>query len=334
MNFLIDYLSFTLTEYSLYQFLKDIHFFEYKAEGGGGGRFYKKSLHYSGIHIYFNGETYFDKINEEGFFVDMTGIGCRTLETIFDNKLDWLEFITKYMRIENDNLNTAKMNITRLDIACDDKPQDNEKPLLNFYLLRSHYEQHKFIAKAKKHLEMRGTKKEEFERAIYFGSPESDRRIRIYDKQLEREQCGKKYGNHWVRVEMQCRRDAALHFYIRWLEKGNIGDVFSGVLLNCLRFTNEVNKNDHNQGKLTVCKWWSDFCNNAEKIKGVKIGGLEYNLDTLEDYIRKQVASSLLTYVTVHGGDINCLNEVINSTSLNLRQAAFLESYFADKSEG
>ena len=39
------------------------------------------------------------------------------------------------------------------------------------------------------------------EEAIYFGSATSDRRLRIYNKAMER-----KVGYHWIRVEFQLRK--------------------------------------------------------------------------------------------------------------------------------
>ena len=310
MNILVDYLTLTIKEYSLKKFLDDIHFYNVPYQHGGGGLgMYEKSIHFAGIHIYYNGHS-FQFCNDQ-FTITMSGTGCRAFESLFELQIDWISFIAYYMRIENDDYKTAKAHIARLDIACDDKPNDNEKPVLNFSTLRNHYEKDKFVCKARKHLQTRGTDTEEYEQCIYFGSSSTDRRCRIYNKALERTESGKYYDGHWIRCELQLRNKAALSFYLRSLEVGNIGECFSGVLIDYLRFTTEPNKKDHNQGRLNTCAWWSEFTNHASRIKGFLIGGAEYNLDTLQKYIRTQCASSILTYINLCGeeGFFNLLSD-------------------------
>lgn len=323
MNILVDYLTFTIKEYPLKKFLDEINFLTVPYTNGGGGfGIYEHSVHFSGIHVFFNGSFHLEC--SDMFTISMSGKGCRAFESLHDKNLDWLEFIGKYMRIENNDFLTAKAHIARLDIACDDKPELNEQPILDFIKLRNHYEKDKFICLAKKHTQSRGTETEEFEQCIYFGSPRSDRRIRIYNKALERTESGKPYDSHWIRCEMQLRNDTALSFYLKALEIGNIGECFSGMLLDYLRFTTEPNKRDHNQGRLKVCKWWLDFCNHSAKIKGFKIGGSEYNLDTLYNYLHKQASSSLLTYLAIHDGDFSCLNGILEDASLSPKQEKLL----------
>lgn len=323
MNILVDYLTLTIKEYSLKKFLDEIHFTKVPYINGGGMLNYEHTVSFGGIHICFNGGFNFECTDM--FTVSMSGKGCRTLESLFDLKLDWLEFISKYMRIENNDYLTAKANITRLDIACDDKPEREEDSILDFKTLRSHYEKDKFICKSKKHVQMRGTDTEEFEQCIIFGSPSSDRRCRIYNKALERTESGFEYDGHWIRCEIQFRRDSALSFYLRALEIGNIGECFSGVLLDYLRFTTEPNKKDHNQCRLKTCKWWTEFTNHSAKIKGFKIGGSEYNLESLYTYLRTQCSSSILTYLSIHDGDISCIYGLLEDTTLNPKQEKLIK---------
>lgn len=318
MNILVDYLTFTIKEYSLKKFLNEIHFTTVPYITGGGMFNYEHSVSFAGIHICFNGSFNFEC--SDMFTISMSGKGCRTFESLFDLDIDWLRFIYHYMRIENNDYKTAKAHIARLDIACDDKPEDGEQPILNYKTLRNHYEKDKFICKAKKHTQSRGTETEEFEQCIYFGSPRTDRRCRIYNKALERTENGKPYNGHWIRCELQLRNDNALSFYLTALEVGSIGQCFSGMLLDYLRFTTETNKKDHNQSRLNTCKWWTDFTNHSAKIKGFKIGGAAYNLDSLCNYLRTQCSSSILTYIAINDGNVDSLFNLFDDCTINKKQ--------------
>ena len=328
MYILVDYLTLTIKEYSLLKFLEESKLGLVPYEFSGGGLVtYEHSIYYGGIRIYYNGD-----INScsDIFTVNMSGTGCRTFESLHDKQLDWLEFIKYYMRVDLNDYKNSKAHISRLDIACDDKPEEGEEPLLDFLKIRSHYENDKFICKAKKHTQSRGTNTVEFEQCIYFGSPRSDRRLRIYNKALERQQAGKDYDKHWIRVEFQLRNDSALSFFLTCIETGDIGSTFSGVLLDYLRFTTEVNKNDHNQGRLRVCKWWLNFCNSAEKIKLFKIGGSEYNVDNLCNYLVKQVGGSILTYNILFGEDkydFNSLRSLLEDCHISDKQYKLIKDF-------
>lgn len=329
MNILVDYLTFTIKEYSLKNFLNEIHFTTVPYITGGGMFNYEHCVSFAGIHICFNGSFNFECADM--FTISMSGKGCRTFESLFDLNINWLDFIGKYMRIENNDYKTAKAHIARLDIACDDKPENDEEPILNYLTIRNHYEKDKFICKAKKHTQSRGTDTEEFEQCIYFGSPRTDRRCRIYNKALERTENGHEYSGHWIRCEMQLRNDSALSFYLKALEIGNIGKCFSGMLLDYLRFTTETNKKDHNQSRLKTCKWWTEFTNHSSKIKGFKIGGTEYNLESLCTYLRTQCSSSILTYIALNDGKIESLYNLLEDCTLNKKQEKLINEVLYER---
>ena len=65
---------------------------------------------------------------------------------------------------------------------------------------------------------------------VQFGSPKSDTLIRIYDKARERN-CPA--GNHWIRCELQLRRERAASF-IQLLQA--IGEAYCGMMMNYLWF--------------------------------------------------------------------------------------------------
>lgn len=156
------------------------------------------------------------------------------------------------------------------------------------------------------------------EQVIYFGSTHSDRRLRIYNKAIERG-----VEEHWIRAEFQLRNDTALSFYMRALECGSIGKAYQGMMYDFLRFTREKNLpdiQDHNQSRLTVTRWWKAFCANAARIKGFYIGGLEYNMERLERYLSKNAGSSMKTLLACTGGDIGKLVQFAEESKFNEHQ--------------
>jgi hypothetical protein len=110
---------------------------------------------------------------------------------------------------------------------------------------------------------------------------------------------------------------------MRALQYGDIGKAYCGMLADYLRFTKEVNTGAH-QDRLTVCRWWKKFCQNAERIKGFYLGGLEYNKDKLENYVGKQAGSSIKTFLAYNGGDFGQLLDLVQDRKLNVQQQDLL----------
>lgn len=81
-----------------------------------GRYFYKKSLYYDGIAIYYDGYT---KANgDQGVCVEMSGKGLRNWEEYSSADYDKIfDLILKNYSLDADN---RKMNLTRLDVAYDD----------------------------------------------------------------------------------------------------------------------------------------------------------------------------------------------------------------------
>lgn len=260
-------------------------------------------LYYGGIKIHYHEIS--EDIKKPLIVLDMSGQGCRLLETIKkdDVKFNWIDFIEHF-------LSTEGSHIARLDIACDDKVESEmEKPLLSFPLMVKHIIERRYISQANRKIYTDGD-----EQNIIFGAPSSDRRLRIYNKALERG-----FDGHWIRAEFQLRNESALSFYMRALERSDIGQAYYGLLYAYLRFTKEENDVNHTE-RLTVTRWWNTFCHGAEKIKGFYLGGCEYNMQSLQDYIRNQSASSLKTFLEIKEGDFGSLLGLFENSKLNKKQ--------------
>ena len=239
---------------------------------------------------------------------ELSGTGCRLVESL-NPGFDWIKFIVSILCNEGTHL-------ARLDIACDEKLEGDEKPLLTIEKLHRHAKENRYSSLASRILLF-----DLAERGLKIGSGKSDRFLRIYDKALERNVSG-----HWIRVEFQLKNDCALSFFMRAMQYGDIGKAYYGMLADYIRFTREVNTGI-NQDRLTPCRWWKEFCNNAQRIKGFYLGGLEYNLDKLEHYIGHQTGSSLKTYIEYHGGDVGQLLDLIQDAKLNPKQEFLLKAH-------
>lgn len=259
----------------------------------------EKCMSFGGIEVHFG----------EYLILNISGGGCRLLESLYDNVFNWIDFIEQFLCLEGSHM-------SRLDVACDDYPQDGEKAILSFKTLLRHQMQKRYVSISNKASWTGGDRK-----VLIFGSEQSERLLRIYDKALER-----KIEGHWIRAEFQLRNEAALSFYIRALECGSIGQAYQGMLFDYLRFTKEVNKQDHNQKRLTVTRWWRTFCGNAKRIKGFYVGGLEYNLESLERYLGNQTSSSIKTYLAAHSGDATGLFEMAETATYNKKQEFLLKT--------
>lgn len=252
---------------------------------------------FGGIHLYHGGR------DDAG--VELSGAGCRMLETCNGNSFDWISLFS-YIREQGD-----EMNVSRLDVAGDDKSGG-----LNLDRITQQTRQRKYICKARRCVWMSGDEEE-----VIFGASSSSTRLRIYNKALERGVAGP-----WVRVEFQLRDEAADSFLANLLSReGRIGETYGGVLLNYLRYTVKSPADcQNNYDRLNTVGWWDKFVGTAEKIKNIKVGGLEYNYFNLESFVVRQCAGALKAYVDVHGGDVGPLLEVISKARLSKKHEELL----------
>lgn len=238
--------------------------------------------------------------------LDMSGSGCRTLETLMGDGFDWQEFILWLL--------TGDGHISRIDIACDDN--DDADPKLDMQKMIRHVIDKRYISKARFVTYIGGA-----EEQVLIGAPASDKRIRIYNKSMER---GFGPERHWIRCEIQLRDEKANQFWMHWFfEKIPIGEVFAGTVLETFRFTDEF-YDGSNSDRLSVCCWWLDYLENVKRLRNLFYGGLVYNEMNVDRYIRHQAASSLKTFLGINGGDLSSLLEIIDKAKLNDRQKMLL----------
>lgn len=128
-----------------------------------------------------------------------------------------------------------------------------------------------------------------------FGSRASEILIRIYDKAAER---GYTDGRHWVRVELQLRRDRALAFLN---DPAQLGDRFRGVLANYLRFIDEPLGDDTNRWRWPMKSYWEQLLAGVKRIVLFTQPGAEYNMINVENFVFKQAGGAIYTYLECYG---------------------------------
>jgi len=267
---------------------------------------YRRSLYYDGIRINFDGTE------EMGVNLEMSGQGCRVFETFGHG--DWKHLFRTF------TFDDKTYNIKRLDIAFDD-----HTGLLDISKIARSTRKGWYAAKSQNNDVIYSTRKAIKGTSVNIGSKQSDVLIRIYDKAAER----KLPEKHWIRCELQLRRERAQNFIL--LDKP-IGEAFGGVLNNYLRFVRPTG-NDSNIRRWKTETWWNSFVNSVEKISLYTKKDIEYNLMRVEKYIFKQAGNSIDTYIKCMGLDYFLTSLKKRETHLKLHQKALIEQYNRETGE-
>lgn len=282
----IDYLTFVSkcdSERSIIKLLglDNLEFEEYNTGFYG----YQKSLRYdNNIIILYGGHSYWsdkdDKmITDNNICFQMSGNGCRTFEDVSDiSFMDLFEYLYD---------NKEDYNITRLDIAYDDFEN-----LLDINVLFQDMIAQNYSSRTRFYEFCGGSNG----LSLYFGSPDSEFRLRIYDKASEQKIFD---GQHWVRVEMQLRKDRAISA-VDYINSGLcIDEVYFNILNNYLRFVTPCG--DKNKSRWKTAPYWEKFLKYHDKISLYVEPGNDYNSLKLMYYVEKQCAPSLATYCANFG---------------------------------
>ena len=175
-----------------------------------GAHGYRDRLYWQFISIHFNGS------DEMGIWLEMSGQGCRAFETYGHGDYDQL------FQIVLDN--PEEVHITRLDVAFDD-----HTGILDIDQICADTENQMYISRSNAWQVTRS----DGGNSVTLGSRSSEILIRIYDKAAER---GFDDGRHWVRVELQLRRERACAFLACWGILGMFSQVSSEIMSGTLRY--------------------------------------------------------------------------------------------------
>ena len=273
---------------------------------------YSSSLYYEGIKIGLDGSAGW------GYYVHMSGKGCRTYEDIRGQDFNWLHLIVKlYLKIKE---GTAA--ITRIDLACDETVG-----IFNIDRLENCISNDKYLSRCPKK-SIRLTKFGE--EVLYVGSPQSLSLLRIYNKKLERGyDPGDQEVPHWWRCEFQLRDSHAEQVVIEWATTTHIGKIFAGHVLKHIRFLTKPNKRDGTQHRINTAFWWKKFLEDSEKLDWVSTKGSDYNMTKLQRYAIGNAGSSIQTMIKSKQLNPEQLYAIYIDSSIRLRpdQIAFIQAH-------
>lgn len=280
-NYIIyDYVTFTSKIHSQLSIVEFLGLQNLIFENLKGFYGYRDRLYYEGISIHYNGR------DDMGVCVEMSGKGCRNFEKYGNADYDGLfsEILANY----SDEAEKRQMNITRLDVAYDDF-----NGVIDLPLLCRETQLKNFVSRFKDWQVIFGNKGI----SVNHGSNKSNIYIRIYDKRLE--QNVEKIIPHWVRCELQIRKECALGF-IKLKEA--VEKKYFMVLNNYLRYIVPTD-NDTNSSMLDTAPYWLKFIESAESRSIFHKPADNYSFDKLYSYVNNQLPGAISTYIDVVGVD-------------------------------
>lgn len=308
-NYIIyDYLSFTSKIHSPQGLIAELGLSDVKFETLKGFYGYRDRLYYDGISIHYNGR------DDMGVLCEMSGHGCRAWEKYGTADYDGIfeEILENY----SEDSDKRQMNITRLDVAYDDFTG-----VLDLPLLCTETQKHNFVSRFRDWQVIFGNKGI----AVNHGSQKSNVYIRMYDKRLE--QRVEKLVNHWVRCEIQIRKECAVGFIKM---KESIEDKYFLALNNYLRYIVPTN-NESNSSMLDTAPYWLRFIENVESRSIFHKPADNYSFGKLHGFVNNQLSGAISTYIDIVGVDqfLKDINNSRKGKQLNPKYKTLKDEYEA-----
>ncbi|ODA41069.1 replication initiation factor domain-containing protein [Desulfosporosinus sp. BG] len=275
-----------------------------------------KALGYDCMYVHGQMKVYKSDREDMGSHCEFSGNACREYEFFFDGK--WLDLIQR--------IRTNCGQFSRIDLAIDDfdgiftleqiKKKIKKSELLSYFRKGRILEEYNLSAK------------DNLGQTIYFGSPQSRIRIRIYDKAIEqllKDQASREaeairkeseaklsqkerkenkqqreeiyrqerlsHDQIWNRTEIQSRDERANAIADYILANIELGEVAFGILKNYLNFV-EPSTTDSNKSRWDISPFWQEFLGEVEKLK-LTTEKIQNTIKRVKNWIIKQVAPSL-----------------------------------------
>lgn len=266
---LYDWLSFTSKSHTPEQLIEALGLRHCPWQEIKGAHGYRDRKYFSSISVHYNGRE------DMGVWVELSGQGCRAFESFSQVGWDGL-----FQFISGNGL-----KITRLDVAFDD-----HSGLLDIRRIVEDTQEGNYVSRSdywETVLSSKGS-------TVQIGSPQSKVVIRIYDKARER-RCPE--GEHWIRVELQLRDDRAVQFTRLPL---GLGEAFSGVLLNYLRYV-IPDETDSNKWRWLLQPYWLAMLEVVTPIRIYTSPGTEYNLERCQSYVIGQAGNAIDCMIQIYG---------------------------------
>lgn len=183
-----------------------------------------------------------------------------------------------------------ELDCTRIDVCVDDRDR-----IVNLDDVLTASERDNFFNASYSGLQTGGKKGENKGRTIYFGSPSSSRRMRVYDKFIE--SGGKIYGVRW---EVEFRKLLAREALYEWLEKSDEGEETvarwcKNIIVGCIDFR-DCSGSDPNRNRCPRLEWFTRFIAKLQAIgivirTAVKTPTMQKSIDWVEKSVAPTMAS-------------------------------------------
>jgi len=265
-----------------------------------GAHGYRDRLYWEKISIHYNGRE------DMGVWLEMSGQGCRAFESFGSGNYEAL-----FQEVFS---NPGDMHITRLDAAFDDL-----EGLLDIETVCRDARKAEYVSKFRTGDATYGLG-DDTGRSVLLGSRSSEALVRIYDKAAERGF----HDRHWVRVELQLRRERAAAFL---QQTEPIGERFAGVLANYLRFIDEPGGFDTNRWRWPMKPYWAKLLDGASRVRLYEKPGADYNMINLENFVFQQAGGAIYTYLECFGVEKFMEGLRHRGTQLNPKYKSLLAQY-------
>lgn len=303
-----DYLTFTSKIHSHYYIIELLGLENVSWEQRLGFYGYRDCLFFENIRIHYNGRE------DMGVCVEMSGKGLRAWEQYGNS--DYNLIFSLILEHYSDNTDKREMNITRLDIAYDDF-----SGLIDLDNLVFETQKLNFVSRFRDWQVVAGSKGS----SVNHGSTSSSVYIRIYDKKAEQQ---REDIEHWVRCEMQLRKNCALGFI---MNNEVVDRKFFDVLNNYLRYV-VTSDNVTNKSMLLTAPYWANFISSYNTTSIFYKPAFTYNFSNLHYYVTDHMSSAIATCIDIVGVN-QFLVDVNNSRKnkkLNERYKSMKEQYNAN----
>ena len=290
----------------------------------GAHNFYKHTYLYNNMRIYVPGDDTADKM---GFLVEMSGTGCRYLESMYYKKnntvFSWSKFFNRIFKFCK---NGYDFKLNRIDFAFDDY---NKK--LNLDVIERCAKQNEVVTLFRrvdfcedfdtvKFGIRESLTKRSLGKTVYFGSKKSNCFCRFYDKRAEQmrkynpnSEEYKKIENmeHWVRFEIVFKREIAVRLFMSMitLNEKDFTDYLDKLINSYIRF---INCDDSNVSRCSIKKWWSDFIGTVQRAKLTVAKKFENYFFRCQEWIENTLSNTLLAYIS-NVGFVNFYNLIMAS---------------------
>lgn len=304
----VDWLAFTIHgNYTIEEIIEFMGFtlrdFQEMPNGANG---YKRMKKHENISILYDGAE------NMGIHVNITGSSIATLLETYKESLSvstpfgkayemWEE--TTLAHFCNEILKIG--HIARIDLAIDDYGAKYYTPSDILEKLSKG----RIVSKWRTYQSNRENviaDNEKVGHTLYFGSKQSDIRLRIYDKKLERNKNlkpdDKNYiHEEWTRWELQLRGERADEIARKLSKEMLLGNVAIGVLSNYFRV---IKLDDINKSRCSSESKWQHFTDKVEKLRIT----VQKDPKTLNEEVKQfeiQQGRKVAKMLYAHGGDAN-----------------------------